>query len=96
MTLSNGIRKADALASESESTPMKIFDSRNSCSNSISAQDDVDILYEISLLLDTGVDKDTISLCLKLCDNGVNPEALANTIRDLQDRAISQGNIKAA
>ncbi|KAJ8101911.1 mitotic-spindle organizing gamma-tubulin ring associated-domain-containing protein [Lipomyces tetrasporus] len=94
MTLSNEIRKADALASES--TPLKFFSSRNSRSKSISAQDDIDLLYEISLLLDTGVDKDAISLCLKLCDNGVNPEALANTIRDLKDRAISQGNINTA
>jgi mitotic-spindle organizing protein 1 len=35
------------------------------------------VLYEISSLLNTGLDKHTLSLCVSLCENGVNPEALA-------------------
>jgi len=35
------------------------------------------VLYEISSILNTGLDKHTLSLCVSLCENGVNPEALA-------------------
>ncbi|KTW32615.1 uncharacterized protein T551_00100 [Pneumocystis jirovecii RU7] len=42
-----------------------------------SAKKTIDILYEISLLLNTGLDKNTLSLCVSLCENGVNPESLA-------------------
>ena len=35
------------------------------------------VLHEISSILNTGLDKHTLSLCVSLCENGVNPEALA-------------------
>lgn len=35
------------------------------------------VLHEISTLLNTGLDRQTLSLCVSLCENGVNPEALA-------------------
>jgi mitotic-spindle organizing protein 1 len=38
------------------------------------------VLHEISTLLNTGLDRDTLSICLNLCENGVNPEALAVSI----------------
>ncbi|CAG8554263.1 7753_t:CDS:2 [Diversispora eburnea] len=44
------------------------------------AREAMDILYEISTLLNTGLDRETLSLCLNLCENGVNPEALAASI----------------
>ncbi|KAK9370628.1 mitotic-spindle organizing gamma-tubulin ring associated-domain-containing protein [Lipomyces kononenkoae] len=78
-------------SSKSDYTPNKVFIPESSRSNLNATQKDAaDLLYEISLLLDTGVDKDTISICLKLCDNGINPEALANTIRELTDWSTSQ------
>ncbi|CAI2162176.1 927_t:CDS:2 [Funneliformis geosporum] len=40
------------------------------------------VLYEISTLLNTGLDRDTLSICLNLCENGVNPEALAELRRE--------------
>lgn len=41
------------------------------------------VLHEMSTLLNTGLDRDTLSLCLNLCENGVNPEALAVSIFEL-------------
>lgn len=41
------------------------------------AKDVVDVLNEISTLLNTGLDRTTLSLCVSLIENGVNPEALA-------------------
>lgn len=34
-------------------------------------------LYEISQLLNTGLNRETLSILVQLCDNGVNPEGLA-------------------
>ena len=42
------------------------------------------VLMEISNLLNTGLDSETLVLCVKLCEAGVNPEALASVIRELR------------
>ncbi|RIA92925.1 mitotic-spindle organizing gamma-tubulin ring associated-domain-containing protein [Glomus cerebriforme] len=49
----------------------------------------LDILHEISTLLNTGLDRDTLSICLNLCENGVNPEALAAVIKELRRENVS-------
>ncbi|CAB4383168.1 hypothetical protein RhiirA5_361581 [Rhizophagus irregularis] len=49
----------------------------------------LDILHEMSTLLNTGLDRDTLSLCLNLCENGVNPEALAAVIKELRRESVS-------
>ncbi|ETI23616.1 mitotic-spindle organizing protein 1 [Cladophialophora carrionii CBS 160.54] len=41
------------------------------------AREVVDILEEISILLNTQLDRTQLSLCVSLIENGVNPEALA-------------------
>ncbi|KAK9359015.1 mitotic-spindle organizing gamma-tubulin ring associated-domain-containing protein [Lipomyces starkeyi] len=95
MTFSSKYGKGDSSASEHRSR--KVFSPDDSRSNpNLMQKDTTVLLHEISLLLDTGVDKDTISLCLKLFDNGINPEALANTIRQLKETSISQGNTNMA
>ncbi|XP_037092868.1 mitotic-spindle organizing protein 1-like [Pollicipes pollicipes] len=43
-----------------------------------------DILMEISNILNTGLDGETLSTCVRLCENGVNPESLANVICELR------------
>ncbi|KIV77703.1 mitotic-spindle organizing protein 1 [Exophiala sideris] len=63
------------------------------------AREVVDILEEISVLLNTQLDRTQLSLCVSLIENGVNPEALATAIKELrretqdlqhQDAAISE------
>ncbi|KAK4172553.1 mitotic-spindle organizing gamma-tubulin ring associated-domain-containing protein [Triangularia setosa] len=41
------------------------------------AQQAVDILHEISTLLNCHLDRRTLSICISMIENGVNPEALA-------------------
>lgn len=41
-------------------------------------------LTEISKLLNTGLDSETLAICVKLCEAGVNPEALASVIQELR------------
>ncbi|KAG5977263.1 hypothetical protein E4U55_006933 [Claviceps digitariae] len=51
-----------------------------------SAQQAVDILHEISTLLNCQLDRRAISICVSLIERGVNPEALA-VIRELRREA---------
>ena len=48
------------------------------------AQEALNVLFEISQLLDTGLDKETLSILVSLCEMGVNPEALASIVKELQ------------
>ncbi|KAJ4524014.1 hypothetical protein HRR83_002132 [Exophiala dermatitidis] len=48
------------------------------------AREVVDILEEISVLLNTQLDRTQLSLCVSLIENGVNPEALATAIKELR------------
>ncbi|XP_076682150.1 mitotic-spindle organizing protein 1 [Andrena cerasifolii] len=41
-------------------------------------------LYQISKLLNTDLDPATLSICIRLCENGVNPYALATVVKELQ------------
>ncbi|KLJ07092.1 hypothetical protein EMPG_17415 [Blastomyces silverae] len=41
------------------------------------AREVIDILHEISTILNTHLDRTELSLCVSLIENGVNPEALA-------------------
>ncbi|XP_070607975.1 mitotic-spindle organizing protein 1 [Erythrolamprus reginae] len=44
----------------------------------------MDVLMEISRLLNTGLDAETLSICVRLCEQGINPEALSAVIRELR------------
>jgi mitotic-spindle organizing protein 1 len=41
-------------------------------------------LYEISQILNTGLDKESLALCVSLLESGVNPEALAAVVKELK------------
>mmetsp|Transcript_7258 Transcript_7258/g.9197 ORF Transcript_7258/g.9197 Transcript_7258/m.9197 type:complete len:81 (-) Transcript_7258:1153-1395(-) len=48
------------------------------------AQQTMDVLYELSRLLNTGLDRETLSILVSLCEHGVNPEALAMVVKELK------------
>jgi len=48
------------------------------------ARQAIDVLHEISTLLNTKLDRTTLSVCVSLIENGVNPEALAAVIKELR------------
>ncbi|KAF5336066.1 hypothetical protein D9611_006408 [Ephemerocybe angulata] len=54
-----------------------------------SAQQTLDILYEMSQLLNTQLDKETLATCVGLIESGVNPDALAVGTIALYSRAQS-------
>lgn len=47
-------------------------------------------LLQISKLLATGLDSESLSLCIRLCELGINPEALANVIKEIRRMAEVQ------
>ncbi|KAE9391338.1 hypothetical protein BT96DRAFT_865011 [Gymnopus androsaceus JB14] len=50
----------------------------------ISTQKTLDILYEMSQLLNAQLDKETLTTCVRMIESGVNPEALAAVIQELR------------
>jgi len=49
-----------------------------------SAQQTLDVLYDMSQLLGTQLDKETLATCVGMIESGVNPEALAAVIQELR------------
>jgi mitotic-spindle organizing protein 1 len=47
-------------------------------------------LLAVSNILDTKLDVETLSICVRLCELGVNPEALALVIQELRKEAGNQ------
>jgi mitotic-spindle organizing protein 1 len=48
-------------------------------------------VYEISQLLNTGLDRRTVQILMALCDAGVNPQALARVVQELRREAAAVG-----
>ena len=53
------------------------------------AKEAIEILYEISKLLNTGLDRTSLSILVSLCEIGVNPEALAAVVKELRREAAA-------
>ncbi|XP_061348093.1 mitotic-spindle organizing protein 1B-like [Gastrolobium bilobum] len=49
----------------------------------------LELASNISNILDTGLDRHTLSVLIALCDLGVNPEALAVVVKELKREKIS-------
>uniref|UniRef100_A0ACD6A9T4 Uncharacterized protein n=1 Tax=Avena sativa TaxID=4498 RepID=A0ACD6A9T4_AVESA len=47
------------------------------------AKESLELAFQMSQILDTGLDRHSLSLLMALCDRGANPEALAALVREL-------------
>ncbi|OAV94647.1 hypothetical protein PTTG_26947 [Puccinia triticina 1-1 BBBD Race 1] len=56
------------------------------------ARDALDVLHEISELLGTGLDQQTLALCVGMIEEGTNPVALAQVVRELRQEAKGKTN----
>ncbi|XP_004626367.1 mitotic-spindle organizing protein 1 [Octodon degus] len=52
--------------------------------NLSAVRETMDVLLEISKILNTGLDMETLSICVRLCEQGINPEALSSVIKELR------------
>ncbi|CAI9632451.1 hypothetical protein GT037_010204 [Alternaria burnsii] len=62
------------------------------------AREVIDILHEIATLLNTHLDRQQLSYCVSLIENGANPEALAKVILQLREEypaSSVEGNTEA-
>ncbi|AFR92322.1 mitotic-spindle organizing protein 1 [Cryptococcus neoformans] len=60
------------------------------------ARETIDSLYDLSQLLQTGLDKSTLSICVGMIEQGANPDTLAAVIKELrsENEALnSQSNV---
>lgn len=56
------------------------------------AKETFQALMELSRLLGTGLDIETLSICVRLCEAGVNPEVLATVIRELKKETLPKSD----
>jgi mitotic-spindle organizing protein 1 len=87
MAASNSTRKEGSGRSNqnnSQSAGSQILEAKETFAN----------LLELSKLLNTGLDADSLALCVRLCERGAHPEALATVVRELrrESQAIRQMN----
>ncbi|KAI9507676.1 mitotic-spindle organizing gamma-tubulin ring associated-domain-containing protein [Russula earlei] len=61
-----------------------------------SAQQTLDVLYDMSQLLGTQLDKETLATCIGMIESGVNPEALAAVIQELRREGARANAVRAA
>jgi|TARA_B100000524_G_C23652949_1_gene370801 mitotic-spindle organizing protein 1 len=47
------------------------------------------VLFDISQLLETGLDRETLDILVQLVETGVNPEALASVVKELRREAAA-------
>ncbi|XP_066141349.1 mitotic-spindle organizing protein 1 isoform X2 [Euwallacea fornicatus] len=48
------------------------------------AQSTLTTVQQISELLNTGLSPEALTICVRLCEDGINPEVLASLVADLQ------------
>ncbi|KAJ9154359.1 hypothetical protein P3X46_027703 [Hevea brasiliensis] len=46
-------------------------------------RESLDLAFRISNIMDTGLDRQVLSVLIALCDFGLNPEALAAVVKEL-------------
>ena len=53
----------------------------------LSCRETFNLLQELSRLLNTGLDVESLATVINLCEKGANPEALATIIREVKKQA---------
>ncbi|KAK1932909.1 hypothetical protein X943_001346 [Babesia divergens] len=48
-------------------------------------EESMDIIYEISKILNTGLDRPTLAILVDLCEKGVDPTVLAYMVKHLKE-----------
>lgn len=59
-------------------------DSDRTVGGMLEAKEVFGLLQEMARLMNTGLDDETLAICVRLCEDGANPEALASVIMDLR------------
>ncbi|GAB4845519.1 Glc7p regulatory subunit [Ancistrocladus abbreviatus] len=57
------------------------------------ARESLELAFHMSNILDTGLDRQTLSVLISLCELGVNPEALAAVVKELRTDTSSSSSL---
>ncbi|XP_044467635.1 mitotic-spindle organizing protein 1A-like [Mangifera indica] len=60
------------------------------------ARESLDLAFHMSNILDTGLDRHTLSILIALCDLGLNPEALAAVVKELRQEPSPSSTMPTA
>ncbi|KAJ6778736.1 MITOTIC-SPINDLE ORGANIZING PROTEIN 1A-LIKE [Salix koriyanagi] len=60
------------------------------------ARESLELAFHMSNLLDTGLDRHTLSVLIALCDLGLNPEALAAVVKELRREPASSSLLNSS
>ncbi|XAR48298.1 hypothetical protein NMG60_11031064 [Bertholletia excelsa] len=70
--------------------------SPHGCEAARTARESLDLVFNMSKILETGLDCHTLSLLIALCDLGLNPESLAAVVKELQREPPSSPMVTAS
>ena len=65
-------------------------------SSAAEASATIEVVHEMSRLLDTGLNRETLTVLISLCESGINPEALAGVVKELRREARSHRSSRTA
>lgn len=71
----------------SSSSTGGVSGSSQQSSQILAAKETFAILQDLSRLLNTGLDSESLALCVRLCENGAHPQALATIIKEIKKQA---------
>lgn len=60
------------------------------------ARESLELAFHMSNILETGLDRHTLSVLIALCDLGLNPEALAAVVKELRRESLSTTAARSA
>ncbi|GAB4845518.1 hypothetical protein Ancab_038923, partial [Ancistrocladus abbreviatus] len=60
------------------------------------ARESLELAFHMSNILDTGLDRQTLSVLISLCELGVNPEALAAVVKELRTDTSSSSSLPSS
>mmetsp|Transcript_71907 Transcript_71907/g.159958 ORF Transcript_71907/g.159958 Transcript_71907/m.159958 type:complete len:94 (-) Transcript_71907:527-808(-) len=63
--------------------------SQPAAATSYTREETLDVLYDISQLLQTGLDRESLAVLVGLTETGVNPEALAAVVKELRRESVA-------
>ena len=58
------------------------------------SKESLEILFEMSQILNCGISRETLSILITMIEKGVNPEALVQVVKEMRNENYAMGNLK--
>jgi mitotic-spindle organizing protein 1 len=57
------------------------------------SKESLEILFEMSQILNCGISRETLSILITMIEKGVNPEALFQVVKEMRNENYAMGNL---